>query len=956
MKKLLFFLFTISFIGLHAKTLDISYPNNIDTFPNQSINIPIICENLTNQSITVFPDYFSTFYDYENEYKITRILPRPISPGRKELIFISLLPNINLQGGKRYFPFALKDEMGSVLTTGFFEIQHIVHESMEIVPLADYRYIIPDIDDSVSFLLRNKGTVPVEFKTKDYKISRIIQPGVVDTLIVKLSDIQTIERNDFWVNFRIDYFVTTILPNELKVEEQSLHRFIPVAFKTRYPKQHEYYNFPVNIAQYGNYEESKYGSIINTYQTRTSLYGSGYLDDFPSPYLSWRVDYYQDNLHTHYKNAITQENETKKYHITERPWRYNALYRSNGLNFEVGENSYLLDLKSTPKYGEGFNASLYLSRLLVEGTVLNELYRDEPVHSAFGLGYVWEKDSYLYEPQQFLRYRYYQKQSKTEDVEWYHIEKREIIEHEKHILDTQFKLFNAVTFHLETFVAYTPEEELSTDLIYKPGVTAELFVNTQKLHNRFAMLLDNKSITNETEYRKRIQDDMNFNSDALDVYASIQHISERAIPVISDVYEYEANFGYGNIYLKMYKDLYARGKFYINGVEVKAPISSETNLTESLLGLMLKNNTFELEGLLGYKYDKKTYENNPVNEYKEGYYLIDANFATRKWGDNAFHLINNNRFTFSDDIAAKDIETTFQSYLTLYNGWSKAISQNTGIYYYSNSLNDWRDYFSIFSYLNIRFPWQHDLRFGGSYNINPSYTKNYRYSVSAEYTVPFDVNLIRKSNSKYLTVSVFDPWQKKPVSNAVFDIDSHYYVSNEAGLIRPRKSQLGSQPIKIINLPDGFTTNPDISQLQTTKAHKVDLQIIKFSQLVVNVKKKAFVRVTPQESEKVKNIAYYRSNLVDLDNTIIETCSEPLELILQKVGNIYDTRRATVNGSGYAVFDRLTAGKYTLILNNNIITDITYNGDGKDVTIEASTAKEIEMVVEEKASKFIRYD
>jgi len=935
MKSLLFFLFTIACLCLYAQTLDISYPNNIDTFPNQSINIPIICENLTNQPITVFPDYFSTFYDYENEYRITRILPRPINPGRKELIFISLHPNINLQGGKRYFPFALKNEAGIIITTGFFEIQHIVHESMEIVPLSDYRYIIPDIDDSVSFLLKNKGSVPVEFKTTDYKISKIIQPGVVDTLVLKLSEIQTIERNDFWVNFRIDYLITTILPNELKVEQQSLHRFIPVAFKSHYPHKHEYYNFPVNISQYAYYDKSKYGDYgFSSQQYRTSLFGSGYLDDFPSPYLSWRVDYSQDII-------------AKRY-ATERPWRYNALFRSNVFNFEVGENSYLLDLKNAQKYGDGFNASLYLSRLLLEGTVLRERYRDEPIHSAFSLGYVWEKDTYLYEPEQFFRYRYYQKQSSIDsEKEWYHIENRDTIEHEKHILDTQFKFLNAVTFHLETFIAY--EDSFSVDNLKNPGFTAELFVNTQKLYNRFAMIFDKMKIYNETEFRYKYQNDLNFNSDELDIYTSIQYSDEKAIPrpELSANHYYKATFAFANLYLKMYKDLYARGKIYDNNVEVFEPRKTETYTNESLFGLMLKNSNYELEGLFGYKLIENTiYDNN----FSERDAILDANFVARKWGDSSFHIIINNRATFMKD------GTTLQSYLTFYNGWSRAVSQSTGIYNFYNSRNSWRDYFSVFSYLNIRFPWQHDLRFGGSYNVNPSYTENYRYSVMAEYSIPFDLNFIRKSNSKYLTVSVFDPWQKKPVENAVFDIDNHYYVSNDAGLIRPRKTQIGSYPIRIINLPDGFTTNPALSELTQTSASKVNLQIIKFSQLTVSVKKRAFLRVTPQEVEQIANLAYYRSSLVDLDNTILETCSEPVELILQRVGNIYETHRAIVDARGYAVFVNLTAGRYTLMLNNNIINDLLYSETGLNINIEPSTAKEVEMIIDEKASKFIRYE
>jgi len=959
MKKLLYILFLCLSATVYAQSLKLTYSEKIDSLPNQTVNIPVICENLTNEVITVFPEYFSMTYDDFRGYKLNRMSPKPINPGRKELIFISLHPSINMTGGKRYFPFSLKDETGQVRATGFFEMTHIVHEHMDIIPLSDYRYIIPDIDDSVSFLLHNKGSVPVEFKTTDYKISRIIQPGGLDTLVVKLSEIEILEKNDFWVNFKIEYYVTTIYPNELKVDRHTLHRFIPIAHKSSYPKKIDYYDIPVNFSQYFFYDESQYGGRkLISRQLRTSLYGSGYIDDYPSPYLYWRADYIRDDMRA---KPVFWEN-----------FRGNLQFRSETFSLELGESSYLMDLKDTRKYGNGISASFQMYHLYLEETYMKERYGDQSRMNAFSFGYVWEVDPYLFEQQQFVRYRLFMKNPTLYRDMWFGPYKWENM---KHIVETQFKVGHPLTFHFEVFTSETygqkpREPHLKIDPIFEtvpepqyvdkqpfaatPGFTAEMLLNTHYFYDRLSLIYDEISVRNETDHRKKLQNDMNINTGYFDLYTSAKYQDEMTQYSSGSDYDSESIYGYANLYIRTYEDYYLRGKGFDNQVYVYKPISENLNRSHSsevMGGLMLKKDYFEIEGLFGMQLEKHT-----LYDFFKKTPIIDVNLTARRPRDNAYHLSLNNRIDLpaieTDDVK----EVTVQSYLSFYNAWSERISQNTGTYYYYNGENSWRDYFSVFSYLNVHFPWEHDLRVGGSYSINTSVSENYRYSVSAEYSLPIAFNVIPKSNKKYLTVSVFDPWQKKPVSNAVFDIDSHYYVTNEQGLIRPKKTQIANNPVRIINLPAGFTTEPDLSQLNTVKEHKIDLRIIPYSQLTVHVKKQAYERISPLEAEKTPNKAYYRSSLVNLDKTVLEECSEPIELILRRADNPYETHRQTLNQQGYVVFDGLSAGEYILSLNESSVSDLSIDTGEQKIVIEANVSSEKGILLREKVVPFVRYE
>jgi hypothetical protein len=829
-----------------------------------------------------------------------------------------------MKAGRRFFPFTLKDQQGRALTSAVLEINHIVHEQIDVIPLSDVRFLIPDTDLTLSFLLRNKGSVPVEFKTADYKYAHIVQPGRTDTLVVNLEDVQRLERTEFWVSLQIDYILTTILPNDLIAEHHTIHRFIPIASRSRYPEVREYLHLPINVSQSYHFEESNYSFVSQSHFHRTHLWGHGYVDEYPSPFLSWDLRYHYDDFD----------------HQTRQSLRYNALYRSQTLSFSAGENSYLLDTRHTQKYGEGFDLSYNLFGAIFQKAFVKELYKDRPVHNSIGIGYTWDTDSYMYEPQQYIRARHYQKNNRHHDNKWYIPGSHESIEHQKIVLDTRFKLWDKLQLHLEV---YSAEDDFNANFT-NPAFSTELFFATNHFRNVFSLLRDNLDIKNETKYNNRYQNDMSINFDIFDMYASYQYHEQLHQPTWSVDREHYSNYFYANIYYNFYKNLYLRTKAYNSTTKITLPSNVSYTSSEKLLGAMYKNNLIEIETLAGIRTENFSFYSD------EQHPIFDINFAASRSAKSTFHLMLNNRLHLKED------ETAILSYLTLFNRFSPVVSQSFGLYNTFYSENDWKNSLSTFITFFFRLPWKHDFRVGSSFNFNPTYAENYRYTISAEYNIPLNLNLIPTPKKKYMIVSVFDPWQKKPVSGAVFNIDNRYFVTNQDGFIRPRKSDIQNKPIQIINLPDGFTTTPDVQSIPNMKGHATDIRIINYSQLAVYVRKITYEHVSPRDIDRFQNLAYFRDAIVNLDRSTVVDCYDPIEVVLKNIHNPADIHRGLLLQSNVVVFDRLTQGTYEISINPFVLDDLIFEGRNNIITIGANQKAEHNLILRERVTRFIRFD
>ena len=926
MKVLRFYLFLfiiLFFSVLESKTqkniVILSYPKQVESYTGNVLNIPVVCENVSKQTLVLYPDYADKSSIFENSYQINRISPKTIFPSGKEIIFLSIFPDKSLVAGKRYFPFVLKDLNNVVVADGVIEINHIVLENFEIIPLSEYKFFIPNQSYSYSFLINNKGSVPVEFNSEQFSVIKLVQPGSVDTLNIAINE--TISASSHWYNLEINYKLTAVHPDDLKTTYHSLNKIIPVAFKTCYPEQKEFYHLPAYLSQRFVYDESNYYQKNISKYYRTSAYGSSFVDDFPSPFLSWYIDFRHDDYFYKKDSSIN----------------FYFLWKSEKLSLSIGENNYLLDLKHQQKYGEGVSVSYNFNNVIFEKIFLKEMYKDKPVHSSRSVTYTWDYDAYLHEPKQFIQFKHYQKNNNSHNNNWFIISNHRSVEHQKLVLSTQFKFSNTFGLYLELF---STKDSLMTKFS-NPAFSTEATINSGNFFNRFYLLKDNIDVINESKNRLKFNNELSFQSDIIDIYTYWQYQDEHIQPVWSYNQKFNSHNLFINSYLNIWQNFYLRSKMYNTLTNITIPNELQFSESEFLYGLMFRNNLFETELLYGLhsdRFGKDKRQNHDVFELNFGFYDSNINYLN---------------IVFSNRLEVKGFENVLKSQFMFFKRWTSILSHNFGIYNVYNSENDWKNYLSLFTDFFVKLPWNHDLKFGTTYNINPSFTGNYRFALSAEYSVPLSFKMIPKRNDKYMRIALFDPWQRKPVQNAVFEVNNKYYATNEAGVFRFNKKPIES--IKILNLPDNFTTNPDIKAFEGKEFNHQDIQLVNFSTLKMVFKIKKYEVVSPNSIENKTRLAFYKNNIINLDMPYFEAFNDRIEVSL-KNSITNELFIVTTDLLGLAEFKRLYTGEWEILFDEKKYQD-NYKFHLKNPKVSIGTGEEIvlEVIVEEKYIPFTNF-
>ncbi|MCL2064989.1 MAG: hypothetical protein FWG98_11570 [Candidatus Cloacimonetes bacterium] len=955
-------------ILLCGQILNITFPQEVDSFSGQVVNIPIICENISNQALTIQIDNFNLFHLSEGSaeyidfdevhnrnfpYRINHISPRLVQPGRRELIFLSLTPDNDLLAGKRFFPFVVKDDRDRVLSRGVVEINHIINEEFAVVSLDNFRYIIPDVNTGMSYLLINRGTVPIEFKISDMaqrndgtfsSRDMILQPSQADTLFIPFAEIHNLVQTEFWISFSINYTLTKILPDELKVENHLIRRVIPLASRTDYPFRWEFYSVPVSISQSFLFDESKFSQRNYIKQYITNIQGNGFIDDFNSPYL---------NFHFNYRYTDFEFTNDENYY-------YYFNLRSEHFNLEYGENSYVLDQRDFPKYGMGLELAYFNSGLFLERVFLRELYGERAIHNRTSLGYTWENDSFLFEPEQYVRLNYYQKNNRDsagrwiyengtdDDFETYFNRWFVNSEHEKFIFDTQINVLNNLRFSLEVFTSRENDTQEFSPAAFSTG----LFFHSRYFKNRFSMNVDKLEIINEIPRRIRYDNDLSLQTERLDLYSNFRYRDEhnRQGKGVSDNY-ITHNFS-ANMFLQMGWDIYFRFRMYDTATNLKSAVKFNYEENEYLTGLMLKKTNVEYELMYGLRREK-------TNDFKPNYDNIlnfnvwfskwDNDLPVSNWYTSNINLFFNSRALFDED------EFNITNQASIFNRWTNTLHQSLGVFYLYDLNEIWKNNLQIFTNFFYTLPWQHQFSLGGSYNVNPSFFEQYRYTIFAEYSIPLDLKLLPKSNKKFMTLTFLDHWQRKPVRGAVFEMDNKYFVSNDAGVVRTNRNDFNPQSFNIVNMPANFTLEPELTTLNNMKGHFATFHFAELGRLNINFRKLTYQRIAPTDIDRYNNVAYYQNTMINLDNHIIETYTQSLEVMLRNVATNTVTYRATINEQGNVSFSGITKGVYEILINDSFTLD-DLRLDSVIISIENGDKIERDLELIENYTRFQRFE
>lgn len=870
------------------KDIIIQYPKFVESYRNQVLNIPVVCENVSNQSITLLPDFV---FDIPG-YRINNIKPKTISPMSKDVMFISVIPENSLVAGSRFLPFALRDLTGKLVNEGIIEIKHNVVSGFELIPINSPAFIIGEIPYSLSLFLTNTGSVPLQIEFKHLKQKFFLNPDTSDTLnvVIKGAD------RDFWYNFELSYEISYIKPDKIEVENNIYSLIIPIARRGSISKRRDFYTLPFSLSQSISYD--KHSNYLKTYyrQHRTTLSAFGHISDYPSAFLGLYIS-----------NRISNFNSK-----TDNETYFNFFIKSNKLSLNAGETSYDFDLNKNKRYGQGYDLNLKLGNFIFQNAFIKELYRDRPAHSLNSVGYFWETDSYLYEPQQYIMFKYYRKLNKNHNNKWFSFSEQNSLEHDKYILNTRFKAFENINLNLEIF---TVKDSLMQNRS-NPKFASELLYKNQNINYRLYFYNDKGKVVNESNYKYKIDNEINFNLEFFDLYSAFSYNEEKLNPEWS----YHSHNAIKNIYLNAYvktlPGLFFRNRFYNSQTNVYFPNNSFYKEEELLFGLLTKSTFADAEILIGYK------NQNFHKEFRWKLYEFNLNF----YSDFGFNmLISNQIMQRREQIVNTDIKHTLvNSQMQTNFKWNSFLKQSFGVKSMFHNRDLWRNSLSCFNEFIYTLPWEHTLKTGFNYGFNPRLKdstgdKNtYSYTLYAEYRLPLRLPVSVKSNRNYYNISLFDPWQQKPVSGAIFNFNNVYYITDEKGKISIDRSHINNNNVSrlnLINLPSGFDLNPGLQTISKDIMNKQvkssELQIVKLAELNVSLKLKEFneIPLYSNERHKDKRVAYQNKKLIDLDDFYLSPLNKRMEFILQSES---ETIIFNSNANGKADLKNLKPGKWVL--------------------------------------------
>lgn len=945
MRKLVFifsfgFIFSLFVIELIAQDVSITYPQKIDSYKNQVLNIPIVCENKSNNSITLLPDFL---FDIKG-YQINNISPKSIAPFDKEMIFISIIPEDYLIAGNRFIPFTLRDISGKINAEGVFEIQHHIDSGLEIIPIDTPRFLIPDISYSLSFFIRNIGSVPIEISFQELEDKFLLNPAESDTILV---DIKNLDE-EVWYNLNLEYNFTLILPTGLDVSYNTYRQIIPIAQKNDLKDKDQFNILPMNVSQKFYYDKT---SNYNKYffrQHTTSVSGFGYIRDYPSPLIGWYINH-KYNIY----NQKTDNDETN----------FNVFYKSKNLNITAGDGSYKLDLNRLNKYGQGYDIALKFNNFILQQTFLKEQYKDRPVHTLNAFGYTWEIDQYQYEPLQYVMFKYYRKYNRFHNNNWYSLKHHESIENEKYVANLQFKPIQNLLLNLELFTV----KDSTMDKLSSPNYAGEAIYQNSNLFYRFYALKDNSNLLNEFNYRYRLNNEVNLYTDKFDVYASYLYYDEKAKSNWTNKSHTSNQNYYVNAQLNILPELYLKSRFYSAETNVYYPNKSNFNENEFLYGFFIKNKYTLAEVLCGQKIEKY------LDTKRWNLYEFNMNFFV----NSTFSLLINNQVAHrKEKQESKDINhTKISSSLQANIKWNHNLIHSLGINHTYYNQNIWQNYLFAFTDLTYTFKWGHSLKSGVNYGLNPrisdvpGISNSYRFSCYVEYVMPIEIPLSRKNKSKIVNISLFDPWYQKPVSGAIFNYDNMYYISNEKGYANIKRthnsSDLMPSQLSIINMPDGFATLPNLTDVSASikdkKVKSVQLNLVHLSELNIQLMLKKYDKISMDEVNLLPDkdyIAYQNKNLINLNQYQLIPFNKNLTFTLS---NGETSVSVKTNNAGFANVKNLYPGTWSIAINNKDVKlqeigALVIENNADNIILEYGDKLDYQIIFLEKYQKFIKFD
>ena len=205
-------------------------------------------------------------------------------------------------------------------------------------------------------------------------------------------------------------------------------------------------------------------------------------------------------------------------------------------------------------------------------------------------------------------------------------------------------------------------------------------------------------------------------------------------------------------------------------------------------------------------------------------------------------------------------------------------------------------------------------------------------------------------------MTMLDPWQRKPVRGAVFEVDNFYHVSNDAGLVSIRRDRLNASTTRVLNLPDGFYISPELNTLPKIRSKQTDLTIVRYASMNISFRKMTYARISPRDVGRYPNIGLFNNELVNINDFTISHFSDRIEIGLRDVNSGLIRYTAFMNTDGRVVFDRIVSGRYEVVVNpSSTDTDLVIYGNH---IINVGLEQNVDVIIglRENYTEFVRFE
>jgi len=256
---------------------------------------------------------------------------------------------------------------------------------------------------------------------------------------------------------------------------------------------------------------------------------------------------------------------------------------------------------------------------------------------------------------------------------------------------------------------------------------------------------------------------------------------------------------------------------------------------------------------------------------------------------------------------------------------------------YQYQQKNWQDLLVSEGNMSYQFNNRHQLLFSGKYFDFVNNRDQNRFSLSAEYIIPFNMPVYPRKRLSDLIVEVRDPYQNKPVKNLLIQSNQLYALTNDSGRAEFLNIPHGEYLISAVNAGNEYLINPQMpDKLNVKKKEKLEkeYQLIKPARLTVKIIEKQNLPLKFNGFSGQNDLRFVNSEVLNQQTSKNSNISRGILFVLEN-DQTKIVKEADLNGQ--IQFDNILEGSWKLYPVKQSIPDhYEFNRDIMELEIHSA--------------------